>query len=525
MQSGGDSKLLIKFNDSTNGEFDYIKLSAVNADVKKCEFEFVFIYPAEREGEVSAKRDYIVGALKNIIRTTAGVSIKLKKSHFDFTIFKANLSAFLNKFPALSSTITDKDIECATVDGNIEITLSLHESVYDYCISQKVSSEIADFISVNYCEKISVKLVSKGDTDITVKSRDGERSQFALERPEEGRSIRPQNVEDFIGRIIYDLAEYISDARPKEYAVLCGTVSRITELESKPKMNDKNELKPGKKYFRFSLEDYTGNIGCLYFPNKKTFDQFASLKEGKQIVARGRIDSDSRGSGRLTFIVNDISLCTLPKDFKVNKIYRKAAEEYSVVFPKPYVSKKQSSLFDVEVGASVPPFLIGKTFCVFDIETTGLDPYTCKIIEIGAVKLVDGVKTEVFSTFVDPKEPLTDKIKNLTGIQDADLKGQPLIEDVMPDFYKFTENCTLVAQNVPFDFSFISVNAKPMQFNFENPLLDTCELAKQHLKGLHNYKLDTIVKYYGIVNEGAHRAIYDAIATAEVFVKLAEKLY
>ena len=519
-------KLLVKFNEKTGGEFDYLKLSTVNVYVKKYEFEFVFIYPAEKEREVNEKRDYIVSTLISLIRTTAKVNIKLKKSHFDFTFFKADFFAYLNKFPVLSSTLTDKDVSYREENGNIVVTLMLEESVYDYCAAQKISLEIDDFLSVNYCEKITVELISKGKTDIAVKDSGAAKSEYVLERPDEGRSIRPQNVEEFIGNIVYDLAGYIEDAKPKEYAVLCGTITHIFEQHRKPKENDEKDALREKRFYKFGLEDYTGKISCVYFPSKKTVEKFGLLKVGKQIVVRGRIEEDTyRGGGALSFMVRDISLCTLPESFAVNKIYRRAPDEYSVVFPKPYVVKEQSSLFDGEVArAPVPPYLIGKTFCVFDIETTGLDTDLCKIIEIGAVKIVNGVMTETFSTFIDPQEPLSDKIKKLTGIEDSDLKGQPLIDAVMPDFYKFTEGSVLVGHNVQFDFGFITVKAKPMQFLFDNSLLDTFSLARTYVPGLSNYKLGTIAKHFGVVNEGAHRAIFDALATAEVFIKLAEKL-
>ena len=52
--------------------------------------------------------------------------------------------------------------------------------------------------------------------------------------------------------------------------------------------------------------------------------------------------------------------------------------------------------------------------------------------------------------------------------------------------------------------------------------MDTLEISKRYLKGLHNYKLGTVIKYLGVENEHAHRAIFDTIATAKAFIKLAD---
>ena len=89
-----------------------------------------------------------------------------------------------------------------------------------------------------------------------------------------------------------------------------------------------------------------------------------------------------------------------------------------------------------------------------------------------------------------------------------------------PDFYKFCFGSTMVGHNVSFDISFIYNIAKKLSYNFDNPLMDTLEMARAKLPGLKNYKLATVVDKLNIVLENAHRAINDATATAKVFIKL-----
>lgn len=518
-------KVLDKFNEITENEFSFIKLSSVNVNVRKCTCEFNFIYPSDKETLIKDRRDYIENVFGKLIKSVAEVKINLKKSHFDFDFFKADFFAFLSAYPTLASTLTDKDVKCELSDGNYIIKLFLQQSVYDYCIAQNISQAIADFLDCNFCETVRAELISLGTTVSDVRETAAQPvSNFVLDRPDEGRLIRPQNVEDFIGRIIYEPACYISDVKaPKENVVLCGSVSNIYVQNRKPK---EGEEKTDKKFFKFVLEDFTDKISCVYFPTKKSVEQFGLLIPGKQIVARGKVDEDSyRGAGAKSFIIRDICLCTLPENFTPNRIRRRIPDNYSVVYPEKYVEEKQYSLFDaVAEVKTVPKYMLGKTFCVFDIETTGFNTELNKIIEIGAVKVVDGKVTETFSTFIDPCEDLPERIIKLTHIEDSDVRGKPHIEDVLPDFYKFSANTILVGQNVQFDHGFINAYGEKLGIYFDNVLMDTLSLAKTYYPGLKNYKLGTLTKFFNVENKGAHRAIYDAWATMEVFAKLAEKL-
>lgn len=167
-----------------------------------------------------------------------------------------------------------------------------------------------------------------------------------------------------------------------------------------------------------------------------------------------------------------------------------------------------------------------KKFVVVDLETTGLDKNRDHIIEIGAVKIEKEKMTEKFSTFVSCPISLPAEIVALTGITENDLKDAPAIEDALKSLREFMRGSTLVAHNLLFDFSFLRNWGFwcGVDFNeFEKDALDTVELLKEILKGeVENYKLSTLAKYFGI-EFTHHRAINDAEATAEIFIKLANK--
>ncbi len=164
------------------------------------------------------------------------------------------------------------------------------------------------------------------------------------------------------------------------------------------------------------------------------------------------------------------------------------------------------------------------SYVVFDIETTGFSPEKNKIIEIGAVKVVNGQITDKFSTFVNPDVPIPFEIEQLTGINDNMVLSSPGIEVILPQFLEFCKDSALVAHNASFDVSFISWQAAKQGLEFEPTVLDTVAIARQLLPSLNRFKLDTVAKALNISLENHHRAVDDAGATAEIFVKFVEML-
>lgn len=161
---------------------------------------------------------------------------------------------------------------------------------------------------------------------------------------------------------------------------------------------------------------------------------------------------------------------------------------------------------------------------MFDIETTGFSPIKNKIIEIGAVKVINGEITERFSTFVNPQVPIPFEIEKLTSINDEMVMEAPVIEEVLPRFLEFCEGCVLVAHNASFDISFIRENAERQQLPFDYTYVDTVGIARVLLPHQAKHTLDAVCKSLGISLENHHRAVDDAEATAEIFIKLSDKL-
>ena len=505
-----------KFNEVTSDEFRYLKPRNIKFIISESLLMISFVYPAEREKEVLSSKDKILSGVKRALDGDIdNIEIKLIKSHFDRDFFLKDIIEFIKQFPMLSTVLDERNIITEIKDDKVSVTFRIDASLVDYCNKKSAGKKIEAHIKNNYCENIEVSFACIAAEEDSIeefeRQMEEEKSRFTLDNMSTGRTIQVQNTEEFIGSIVYGEAMYISDVNKElENVVLCGKVVNLKEMSKKDN--------PDKKFYRFVLRDFTREISCLYFPSKKTENQITLLKEGKEIIARGKVSEDKMRPGSFTFIPRDISLCTLPTDFKENRLRRKVDSVYHCVFPQPYVAVKQATLFDV--AEPVPEFMIGKTFCVFDLETTGFAPENDAIIEIGAVRIVDGIITDTFNTYIDPKRPIPEKIVKLTGIKDSDVMGQPTIDEVMPDFYKYSAGTVLVGQNVQFDYGFISLYGARQNIYFENDMMDTITLARQYVPTLKKYKLSYLTDYFHVENISAHRGIYDAIATAEVFIKL-----
>ncbi len=163
-------------------------------------------------------------------------------------------------------------------------------------------------------------------------------------------------------------------------------------------------------------------------------------------------------------------------------------------------------------------------FVVFDIETTGLKKETDKIIEIGAVKLKNGQKTDEFSALINPGRRLTEEITKLTGITDEDLADKPSEDVVVPQFIDFCRDAVIVGHNVGFDIGFIRKFAVEHGIFLDNTVIDTMGLSQLLFGKLKNHKLDTVCSHLGVSLHNHHRAVDDATATAGIFSEMTKLL-
>ena len=163
------------------------------------------------------------------------------------------------------------------------------------------------------------------------------------------------------------------------------------------------------------------------------------------------------------------------------------------------------------------------SYCVVDLETTGLSPDWDDIIEIGAIKFLHGEEVDRFQTLVNrPYIPAF--ITELTGITLGMLKDAPRIDAVLPAFLSFLGDLPIICYNVSFDINFIyaaciQVSGKP----FTNNFIDTMRIARKMHPEMAHHRLQDMVSLFGFSSEGAHRALADCEATHHCYLQLKEE--
>lgn len=164
-------------------------------------------------------------------------------------------------------------------------------------------------------------------------------------------------------------------------------------------------------------------------------------------------------------------------------------------------------------------------FIAFDFETTGTLAGVDQIVEVGAVRFVDGLVDAVYSTLVDPKTSIPEGATRVNGITNDMVLGKPTIDSLLPSLADFCEDLPMVAHNAPFDAQFLLAAIK----KYESPapkglVLDTLAMARKVFPGLPNYRLGTLVQHLNINSSEFHRAEADATYCGQLFIKIVERI-
>lgn len=162
------------------------------------------------------------------------------------------------------------------------------------------------------------------------------------------------------------------------------------------------------------------------------------------------------------------------------------------------------------------------SYIAIDLETTGLDPKRDKIIEIGAVRIEHGKERETFSTLVNPRMELSERIRNLTGISDSMLQEAPGIETVIGSVKDFCGELPLLGHRIMFDYSFLKRAAADWgnDKDWQKDGIDTLTLCREFMPAEEKKALASACRYFGIENAEAHRAEADARAAHRLYQTL-----
>ncbi|MDX5324558.1 MAG: ATP-dependent helicase DinG, partial [Exiguobacterium sp.] len=166
------------------------------------------------------------------------------------------------------------------------------------------------------------------------------------------------------------------------------------------------------------------------------------------------------------------------------------------------------------------------TYVIVDLETTGHSVKSGdELIEFAAVVVQGSEVIERYSTLIRPSRPIPPFITQLTTITDDDVADAPTFEEVIPEIWKRLDGRIFVAHNVTFDLNFLNESLEQAGYmRFEGRAIDTVELARILYPTLESHALEALSGTFDLVHTDAHRALSDAEATAELFIRQIERL-
>ena len=226
--------------------------------------------------------------------------------------------------------------------------------------------------------------------------------------------------------------------------------------------------------------------------------------------------------GHKAIAITDYSVVhSYPAAYKTGKKFSKDDDKMKVIFGcEMYMIDDEALMITNPKDKKIDE----EEFVVFDIETTGLNSHTNKIIEIGAVKIKAGRIIDRYSQLINPGISIPYHITEITSITNEQVANQPKINEVIGKFVEFIGDAVLVAHNAPFDMGFIKRDIKEyLNIDLENSVIDTLQMARDLFPDFKKYGLGDLNKSLGLALEKHHRAVDDSQATANMFIIFLEK--
>ena len=560
----------------------YFKLKPSDAahlklDIKNFVIEHINLFAVKKEMEIISRINNYdalneIDELRKVINKKFDNEINLKiKFTIDEGILDENLDKLIifiienYKNESTRHQYLFSMYEVHTYEKNIFVKLPT-DKLLGQIKEMKVDEEIRTKIFNVTNKKFNIKFIDGNFEDEMRKiekiTEDLEKTVEVKLEPVQSQSSQSQNT-----KIAYsNFRKKVPEMNSISFDIL-DTINVGENIALEGEVFDLNisETRTGGLKIDFGVTDHTDSIMARMFLNNK--DEEVSISLGKWVKITGKFDQD-RFTQELYVMTQRIdviepkiqkridnaerkrielhahtNMSEMSSNIDAKALAKKAKEfghkavavtDYGVLHAYPFTFKESSEDFKVIFGLEAyvvddEQEMITKPkdknieeeiYVVFDIETTGFDPYKDKIIEIGAIKLKGREVIDRFSTFVNPEIVIPQVIINLTKITDEMVKDAPKIEEVLPQFLEFCEDTTVVAHNAKFDVGFITQKAKQQNLEYTPSVIDTLHWAKVLLTDLKRYNLKALSNYFKVSLDNHHRAIDDAFATSEVFQKL-----
>ncbi len=521
--------LMDGISERTQGKYPELKLRSAVLEKSKKQLKLTFAYPELLPPDA---KEEIISAIAEQIPSVFRAETEFIRDYMDCDLLRSMLFKKLQEdFFTFSIRISSEDIRIDETDGAFRIRFEVEKNLGKMLENEGILEKLQNYFQSITNYKITVEkdeLYENTDVSDVLKSVE-EKGTRAINKQlfQPSRKIELEVVTDLIGKPIEEKPKFIMDILGEEtYSVICGMYGSPSEKITKT----------GLTVFSFQVTDFTGSIRVVMFPKEADLGKLKTLVPSDEIILCGKVVKNDY-SKELEFRAFRVGRCKIGDQDAIRAMRRAVPDHYQLIFPEKFVHNEQEMFLSDHKTAEV---LRGKEFVVFDFETTGLNYLENSPIELGAVKIRDGEIVETFTTLLHPSDHgkgkakkgsgeklIPDDITKMTGIDDSMVKDAPQFSEIIPDFYKFCYGTSLIGHNVSFDAGFLHFYTKESGYIFDMPLIDTIEVAKKfyHLPEFREaapsaYNLNAVSHALGVVNEDAHRAMYDAVTTAKCFLKM-----
>lgn len=505
-----EQEFLTEFQD----KYDFLQLKEVVVRKREGVCTITFLYPSKYDDLTDEQKKEIIDWIKkNLQLEKVDLKVKFMKVYLEERlILKAIMAYFEDKYKIITSYLRDDDVKIKITPIDVLVNIEVSPRQTSFFEEHKICSDLAKYLKDNFLVEFVVATVENASLDDEVDIKNVQ-LKTVYKMPQR---FEVEILKEAIGKGIVPRPEYMSFIDcPKQNVVCAGFIKKIERKDFVIKKG--KHIGESKAYFNFQLQDGKGKMDCIYFSSKTNVQIMESLEEAMYIIVHG--DVRLNVMNKLCLYVDKLALATPIEKPAIEEALPKI--EGKVVEIERLTALEQENMFGRDVHYNDK--INGKNIVVFDIETTGLDPANDQIIELGAVKIIDGNIVEKFSTFVKPTKKIPYEVIDLTGITNEMVENAPPVEYVIKEFYDFTRDCIISGHNViGFDMKFVRRFGEELGLEFDNEIIDTLNESRRVLLKLSHYNLGTVVKALGLTLEGAHRAWNDAYATAQVLLKLNE---
>ncbi|MGI5900532.1 MAG: PolC-type DNA polymerase III [Christensenellales bacterium] len=460
------------------------------------------------------------------------------------------------RMPAAASHLKSAKWSCR--GENLRLTLPSAASV-DFLATKRCDQKLSLFIKNLFNISLNVEFIAAKDENRLAEMAQ-ERSETELylvksimeQQPQ--RKSGPDYSRPLFGRAF--------KTQPIQMLGLSDMSGRVV-IEGEVLSCEKKPINGGNRVLLiFSVTDYSNTIICKLFCEKENERQLDGISKGTWVKVRGDVLYDSYMHD-LSITAYDVMPAPMPPQrtdgaprkrielhmhtnmsnldavASATELIQRAAEwghkavaitDHGVVqaFPEAFAAAKK---FGIKLIPGVEGYLtddlsaiaensgifgLDGPFVVVDMEMTGTNANTDHAIEIGAVKWQGGKIVDEFSSFIDPLQPLPEKIISLTGITDDMLYGAPSMAQVIAEFAAFAQGCPICAHDVHIDIAFLRKAADEIGLELCETLVDTLALSRALLPDSKSHKLDFLCKQMNVQLKTHHRALPDARATAQL---------